>query len=148
MGKLSFPAAGVVSEPPDVLAGSVTSSAVTLTWNPPDMPNGVITSYTVNLVATSSNAGITESGRTVVGVVTACVMRNGGDVKSNTTVGGDQTSLTVTNLGMCLQCMWHPNQCWHLTFHYCTDGQWNVQETYRVKILAEKVRVQEHMPSR
>ena len=89
-------------------AGSVTSSTVTLTWNPPDMPNGVITSYTVNLVATSSNAGITESGRRKrqeVAVVMECVMRNGGEVNSNRTVGGDQTSLTITNLGMCLQCI-------------------------------------------
>ena len=87
-------------------ADSVNSSAVTLTWNPPDMPNGVITSYTVNLVATSSDAGITESGRRkrqVVGL-RECVTRNGGEVNSNTPVGGGQTSLTITNLGMCL-CM-------------------------------------------
>ena len=81
---------------------AVNSSAVTLTWNPPDMPNGVIASYTVNLVATSSNAGITESGRRrrqVVEVVSDCVMRNGGAVESNITVGPDQTSLQVNNLG-------------------------------------------------
>ena len=111
-----------------MLIGSVNSSAVTLTWKPPDLPNGVITNYTVNLVATSSNAGINESGRQAVGVVSECVMRNGGDMNSNTTVGGDQTSLTVTNLGMCLQCMWHPNQRWHLTFHYSTDSQWKCRK--------------------
>jgi hypothetical protein len=67
------------------------------------MFNGFITSYTVNLLAVSSDAGGNRlrkrRRRQAGGVVAECVMRNGGSVESNTAVDGDQTFLTLTNLG-------------------------------------------------
>ena len=39
----------------------------------------------------------------MAGVVRECVMRNGRDVESNITVGPDQTSIQVNDLGKVLQ---------------------------------------------
>ena len=82
---------------------TITSHSATLSWV--EITNRDITNYTVNLVAISSNAGITEPGRRKrqvaepSRVVRDCVMRNGGNVESDITVGPDQTSLQVNDLG-------------------------------------------------
>ena len=90
------------SLPPVVNRETVTSNSATLSWV--GLANRDITNYTVNLVATSSDAGNSRRKRQVMaGVVRECVIRNGRDVESNITVGPDQTSVQVNDLGKVLQ---------------------------------------------
>ena len=79
---------------PVVNLDTITANSAIISWvglNNPDIIN-----YTVNLVATSSDAGSNEM---TTEELSQCVMRNGGAAESNITVGPDQTLLQVNNLG-------------------------------------------------
>ena len=65
------------------------------------MANGIIRNYTVNLVATSSNADVSTTGRRKrqATLVSECVDRNGRGVDTDVTVPGDMNSLALNDLG-------------------------------------------------
>ena len=88
-----------IPEPPVVNETTISPTTAVLTWDVP-IPNGVIISYTVGLVGLSTvNGSTSNSGtgrrrrRKRDTLIVSCVGEN-----RNITVGGDQTSLEVTDL--------------------------------------------------